>query len=329
LSVLADIALEAGRSSRAIHLLERSRTIEPTRARTRLELGKVKLKADDRAAAIAAFTEAIRLDAALAEAHYALIGELHRSGETTPAMIASEAALRSNPHNAGLHRQRGTLLQAAKRIDDAKVMFRRAVSLDAGDVKNVEALGNFYWSTKQIEPAVEQFERARALSRLAVKPRALLGGFYLEAGRMAEAERCIDEAYEIDPDTEGLGELRALFQVRQGNTRFRAGDTAGAEAAYRVALEARPDHEEALTNLVAVMQRTGRGNEAGVSLSRFIAQYPRATFAYSLSARVAAQNGNRAAALEFATRALALAREQKDPQQEQTIRALLQRLGGP
>jgi tetratricopeptide (TPR) repeat protein len=279
------VAPISGRVGRAIHLLERSRAIEPARARTHLELGKAKLKADDRAAAVSAFTEAIRIDAALAEAHYALVRELHQSREPGPALAASDAALRSNPTNAGLHRQRGTLLQAAGKLEDAEMMFRHAVSLDPGDVKNVEALGNFYWFTKRTGPAVEQFERARALSRLAVKPRALLGGFYLEAGQMAEAESCIAEAYEIDPATEGIEELRALLHVRQGNTLFRAGDAAAAERAYRLALEARPDHEEALTNLVAGMQRTGRGKEAGAFLSHFLTQYPRATFAYSLAAR--------------------------------------------
>jgi tetratricopeptide (TPR) repeat protein len=329
LSVLADVAIDSGKISRGIELLERSRKIQPDRARTWFELAKVRVKTNDRGAATSLLGEAIRLDPSLADAHYTLVGELQKDGDRTRALSASDLAVQQNASSAGLHRQRGALLQAAGRLGEAEKALQHAVSLDPMDVKNVEALGNFYWADARKDLAIAQFERARALSPVAVKARAILGGYYVETGHFREAERCITEALEIEPGLEGLDELQALFHVRQGNLRLRAGDTTAAEAAYRLALDAKRDHEESVTNLVAVMLRTGRAGEAQSLLSTFIAQHPRATFAYSLAARVAAQRGDRTTAIELVTRGLQVAGEEKNREQEQALRILQQKLRTP
>ena len=103
----------------------------------------------------------------------------------------------------------------------------------------------------------------------------------------------------------------------------------GAVDAFRQALIAKPDHEESLTNLVAVWLRTGRTAEAREVLASFLTVHPEAVFGYSLAARIAAQSGGRAEAVQFATRGLEKARAQRDERQEQALRGLLERLRAP
>jgi tetratricopeptide (TPR) repeat protein len=160
-----------------------------------------------------------------------------------------------------------------------------------------------------------------------VKPRAILAGYYLERGRMTEAEVCLREATEIDPALPGLVEVRALFHLRTGNTRFRNGDLPGAEAAYRQALDIKPDHEESWTGLVALWQRSGRTKEARARLESLIRENPRATFAYGLAARVALQTGDRAAGLDWIERGLAAAEAGGDRRQEEALRRLREQAG--
>jgi predicted Zn-dependent protease len=102
-----------------------------------------------------------------------------------------------------------------------------------------------------------------------------------------------------------------------------------AEAAYRLALDAKPASEEAVTNLVAVMLRAERGREAGRWLATYLTEQPKALFAYALAARVAAQLGNRAAALEWVGRGLEVSRTQQDRRQEAALRNLEERLRAP
>lgn len=99
-----------------------------------------------------------------------------------------------------------------------------------------------------------------------------------------------------------------------------------AEGAYRQALEVRADHEEALTNLVAVWLRAGRAGEASDLLSDFISKNPEVAFAYSLAARVVAQAGDRNAALELVARGIELARARQESRMEQELRSLHERL---
>lgn len=328
LAVLADIAIEAGRSAHGIELLRRALALEPGRARTHLALAKALLPTGDRPAALDLLRTAARLDPALAEAHFALVAEL-QSTDHTAALAAADAAVRTIPRNAGLHRQRGLLLQSLNRLSEAEADLRLAASLDPADANNREALGNLLWSRQRHDEAASEYERARHLSRLAVKPRALLATYHLEAGRMAEAEACLREAAEIDPLLPGLPELRTLFHLRSGNAWFRSGDLARAEAAYSHALDIAPTHEESWTGLVAVWQRSGQAGRARDRIETLLREHPSARFAYGLAARVALQAGDQATGLAWIERGLGAARAAADRAQEQALLNLRSRVRTP
>jgi tetratricopeptide (TPR) repeat protein len=319
LNVLADIAVEAGQAPRGLALLQRALTIETARALP---------DSAGRGPAIAGLREAVRLEPTLAEAHYALVAELLFAGDLAAALAAAEQAVTVSQRNSGLHRQRGQVLQALRRPAEAEKALRQAVVLDPTDWTNLEAMGNYLWAHDRRDDAAAQYERARVLSRLAVKPRAILAGYYLERGRMTEAEACLREATEIDPALPGLADVRALYHLRSGNARFRNGDLPGAEAAYRQALDVKPDHEESWTGLVALWQRTDRVKEARVRLESLVRENPRATFAYALAARVALQAGDRAAGLDWIERGLAAAAVTGERRQEEALRRLHEQAGG-
>ncbi len=77
----------------------------------------------------------------------------------------------------------------------------------------------------------------------------------LAAGRLREAVARLELAIELDP------ELAAAW-VNLGVAKRRSGDFAGAEEAYRQALELDPRHPGARDNLVSLLHRHGRRDEA-------------------------------------------------------------------
>ncbi|HSS50546.1 MAG TPA: tetratricopeptide repeat protein, partial [Thermoanaerobaculia bacterium] len=89
----------------------------------------------------------------------------------------------------------------------------------------------------------------------------------------------------------------------------RAGDVAGAEAAYRKALEVNPEAAAAYTNLAALLRVRGRDDEAGELLSLAARSDGRNPFSYIALGDLSLSHGRLEEARTFYQKALRLNRE--------------------
>jgi predicted Zn-dependent protease len=166
------------------------------------------------------------------------------------------ACLRARPRSAPLHFQMARAARRAGRFDVAAEHLEACERLggvtretalewamlkaDRGDLAGTEAL------------LLGQAERGSPEAPLILE--ALAQG-YIHTYRLGNARQCLDRMLEREP-----GQVHAL--VMRGSLRQATGDEPGAEADYRRAVEAQPDHALARCRLGELLLRTSRAAEA-------------------------------------------------------------------
>lgn len=152
-----------------VRLWEDVASKSPTRARARLELGRLHLEAGRLAEAEAALREAIRLDPG-DPAPWSTLGVVQRrAGRPAEALESYRRALALGPDRADVHYNLGLLLAAERRLDEA-----------------IGALGE----ASRLRPESAEMRNA-------------LGAALAQAGRLDEAEAAFREALRLDPGYAG------------------------------------------------------------------------------------------------------------------------------
>lgn len=128
------------------------------------------------------------------------------------------------------------------------------------------------------------------------------GAEMIRAARGNEAMPWLRKAVEIDPELSGAW-------VNLGVGLRRAGDVAGAEAAYRKALEVNPEAAAAYTNLAALLRVRGQDAEAGELLNLAARADGRNPFSYIALGDLSLSHGRLEEARTFYQKALRLNRE--------------------
>jgi predicted Zn-dependent protease len=166
------------------------------------------------------------------------------------------ACLRARPRSAPLHFQLARAARRAGRFDVAAEHLEACERL--GGVTRETALE---WAMLRAErgdlAGTEELLRGQADGGSPEAPYALeaLAQGYIHTYRLGNARHCLDRLLEREP-----GHVRAL--VMRGSLRQATGDGAGAEADYRRAVEAQPDHALARCRLGELLLRTSRAAEA-------------------------------------------------------------------
>jgi Flp pilus assembly protein TadD len=124
-----------------------------------------------------------------------------------------------------------------------------------------------------------------------------LGAEALLDGDLPRAGELIRTATEIAPRFS-----KAINNL--GVSRMRANDVAGAEAEYRRGLEVEPDNPALLTNLLRLLQQTGRTSEAEPLLAHLEALKVSNPFFYLYRGQEALARGEKQKALEYMVEAL-------------------------
>lgn len=162
------------------------------------------------------------------ETHHYLALTLAATGQPADAIAHFQSAVRLRPEYADAHAQLARLLHTQGHPEEALSHFRRAVALKPSDTETRRAFAN-----------------ALALSAIA----------HINAGRLPEANRQLNEALAIQPDfAEGC--FHVASALAQNNH---------AEAAveiYRHALRLKPDYPEAHYNLALLLQALGQRDAA-------------------------------------------------------------------
>jgi TolB-like protein/tetratricopeptide (TPR) repeat protein len=253
--------------------------------------------AKDLPAAIAAYTQAIRLDP-----HYALafaarsLAFTHFAGEAGSAAAVRESydkadadarqALELAPGLAQAHLALAYVLDNTLHLTQANDEYERALALAPGNAEVLRLSGLFAAFKGQFDAGVAATRRAVILDPLARNTRSALGRVLYSARRYEEALSAYAEAISLDPD------YQASYGHR-GLSFYGLGDLEHA----RATCETKPDYWVSQQCLALVYEKLGRHADAEAALSKLkVAQGDSSAYQY---ATIYAQWGDRAKALEW------------------------------
>ena len=259
---------------------------------------------EDLPAAIAAYTEAIRLDPhyalALAARSIALSGVAQ---EAEPAAAAREGfdkaqadarqALALAPDLAQGHLALAYVSEVTLDFTQAGEAYERALALAPGNAEVSRRSGRFAALIGHFDAGVAATRRAVALDPLARGSHVALGDALYAARRYQEAVAAFAEVISLDPD------FKTTYGER-GLAYYGLGDLKSA----RASCETKPDHWVSQWCLAVIYDKLGRHADAEAVLAKLTAAFGDAP-AYQ-DATIYAQWGNRAQALEWLETALRL-----------------------
>ncbi|HSN33346.1 MAG TPA: type IV pilus biogenesis/stability protein PilW [Ideonella sp.] len=153
-------------------------------------------------------------------------------GQSATALDEVQRALQANPNSVEAYNLRGLIY--ARLGDDAQAeeSFRQALRISPRDGDTLHNYGWYQCEQKRYDQAQALFAQVLAQAQYRDAPRTLLvqGVCRARAGQMAEAERSLQRAFEVDPSNVAVqvnlaevllrrGELeRARFYIRRVNS---------------------------------------------------------------------------------------------------------------
>lgn len=227
--------------------------------------------------------------------------------DTAQQITALQNYLRSRPNDGNAYGRLGQLyLQRARETGDpayyplAEGVYQQALARNSEDVTALAGLGALALARHQFAEALDWGERARARAPEAAATYGIIADAQIELGRYPEAVATIQQMVDLRPSLnsyarvsyarELYGQVPAAIEameravaaggpgqegtawvlVQLGHLRFNSGDLAGADEAYRRALNEWPDYLHALAGQGRVAAARGQFDQA-------IAFYRRAT----------------------------------------------------
>jgi tetratricopeptide (TPR) repeat protein len=268
---LGRIALARGDLERARAELAAAVEKGPREPAPHAALGQLAVAEGDAAAASRAFQAALALDPEYAPAEIGLAKLALARGDAATARVRLERALAADPRNAEGHVAHGILLWKDSDLAGAEKAFQAAVELQP---RNGEAL----WRLGAVK--LERGEDLDgAVQRLAAASN--------ENPRQAEPRQWLGRALLRKGETPGaIAQLRKAVELEPGNPVHhvhlgaaleRSGSPAEAVEAYRAAAAADPKHVDAHERLALLYAGNGRFEEAAAAYEKAISAAPRVT----------------------------------------------------
>jgi predicted O-linked N-acetylglucosamine transferase (SPINDLY family) len=185
-------------------------------------------------------------------------------GDVSAAERLLRKSLRVRPLSASAWSNLGALLLRAGRLGECIEVLQSALTLAPEDADANANLAGAFAASGRFEAA----ERAarRALMHDASHPAGLgnLGAALLGLGRVAEARTVLEQAT--------VGPCSSVVWSNLGQVKLRVDDIAGAEAAFKAALQRDPSNFDAHKGLGLLLARSRRLSEAEPLLERCAAQ---------------------------------------------------------
>jgi tetratricopeptide (TPR) repeat protein len=235
-----------------------------------------------------------------------LTGDFAVRGAAASLVVSLEEQVRGRPRDAhaltslGLaYQQRARETADAAYLARSEEALRRALALRPTDPITTGALAALALSRHEFRQALLLARRARALAPGSARPFGLLGDALVELGRYREAFVAFDRMAGLKP---GLAAYARIAYAREllGNTR-------GAEAAFRLALDAASGQPEPLAwthvQLGKLFWSVGRIGAAAREYRAALAVFPGYVYAYDSLAQVEAARGHLPHAIALERRA--------------------------
>lgn len=206
-------------------------------------------------------------------------------------------AAAADPGNVAAHMNRGNLLRALGRPEEALASYDRVLGINPGNVDALTNRGVTLLDLGQHEKALASYEAVLAAVPAHREAALRRCGLLQALGRLEEAQAGYKQVLAASPD-----DVAALFS--RGLVLVELGRLAEALASYDRALAIKPDFVEVLNNRGIALTRLGRKAEALESYDRAVACNPGYAEAFNNRGALLAEMGRHDAALASYDRAL-------------------------
>lgn len=244
-------------------------------------MAEVLLQNGDAGQAAAIYMELMREDPDFPELHTKLSYVLYRTGDPEQALGQAKLALALNHDDAEAHKNAGLALGELRKFDAAVVEYKAALRVKPDYDAVHYDLGLLYNNQRAYEDSIAEYKKAIAINPNASDYHNNLGHTYHEMGNLPEAVREFKEAKRLQPNDpmirqnlgsalmsqnprEAVVELRELEKmfpdfemchICLGKGLAWTGDTAAAEAEYRLAAKLDPSDSEPHTGLGNIQEQ--------------------------------------------------------------------------
>ena len=194
-------------------------------------------------------------------------------GDADGSRKAVDEALALAPENPRARRELGMHMIAARDLEGAARELLAVARARSGDAGAARELASVLGAAGDAESAVKWLRRALRIAPADAISRALLVGYLVKLDRIPEAREEAEIAAKLAPQVPDV-------QSRLGIARWKDGDRAGAELAFKRALELWPSDLRVTLFLGAVVAEQNRPEESAQYLLRVIALDPQNVTAY-------------------------------------------------
>lgn len=194
---------QSGDMVRALAAALKAEELAPRDADVQNILGLIYFRRGEYAPAEEAFIYAAQLNPNMSEVHNNLGTLYYDQAQYEKALAALDKALLNpmylNPER--VHNNRGLVLEAMKRFDEARAEYERAIFLRRNYYLPYQNLGKMLLSQGNPQAAREALQEASRLCEECIEPRYFLGKALLELKLQNEAMTAFREGYELNPRT--------------------------------------------------------------------------------------------------------------------------------
>jgi protein O-mannosyl-transferase len=243
-------------------------------------LGELRLKAGDVAAAIPYFKAALVVNPDCAEARGNLGVALSKLGQAKLAIVHLERAIALTPRDSRAHGNLGNALTQIGRLNEAIVEYRLALQLAPDDPDAGNNLANTLYAVGRTAEAIACYENAVARQPDYPLLRENFGVVLIRAGRFAAAAEQLERA-------KHLGTRTATLEGNLGLAYVQAGRMAEGIAAFERAAELDSKSAVARVNIGVSLLRAGRTDAARVQFERALVLDPTNIAAREAISRIA------------------------------------------
>jgi len=239
----------------SVTLWERTVAVTEDNYRAQTNLGFALAAAGQRSRALAAYSEAIRLNPNYPNAHNYFGTLLADMGDHDRAAAEYEAALAHRPRFAEAQNNLGLTRAAQDRLDDAIAAFTEALRVDPSFAPARNNLAIAYMRQGHPEKAIAEFEEAVRQQPDSAESHANLATALAGAGRKRESLPHFEAAARLGGDPVRTNYMWGLALMDLG-------DMPGATARFTDALTANPSFAPAVHDLGRSLALSGRWTEA-------------------------------------------------------------------
>ena len=193
---LASVFSMQGRNEDALKLLIESQEASPKEPTIRYQKGVVYLRMRETESAIAAFNEAIELDADMMRAHAAIAIALREADRMDEAMDYLASQIEAHPKQPILHFQKAMCLSAKGDYEAAGSVIDHLVTIDSENPEAHVVQATSLLARGRTADAIGAFRKAIELGPEATTPRLKLAGALELSGELDEALTVLEEVTE-------------------------------------------------------------------------------------------------------------------------------------